>query len=85
VQETSGTSDPLLVDLVDVSQRGLRDSMLGRGAAIDEVVPSVGSGRGNEVSRDGRDAQNHFSLRPHGIALTKSLAFCRARRTLAGC
>ena len=59
--------------------------MLGRGAAIDEVVPSVGSGRGNEVSRDGRDAQNHFSLRPHGIALTKSLAFCRARRTLAGC
>jgi hypothetical protein len=56
VQETSGTSDPLLVDLVDVSQRGLRDSMLGRGAAIDEVVPSVGSGRGNEVSRDGRDA-----------------------------
>jgi hypothetical protein len=39
-----------------ISLRGLRDSMLGRGAAIDEVVPSVGSGRGNEVSRDGRDA-----------------------------
>ena len=44
--------------------------MLGRGAAIDEVVSGVGWGRGNEVSRDGRDAQNHLSLRPHGIALT---------------
>jgi hypothetical protein len=58
--------------------------MLGRRAAIDEVVPSVGWGRGNEASRDGRDTQNDLSLRPHGIALTKSLAFCRARRTLAG-